>query len=81
MNLEFDREYMVSRLNRNDTRSRYEMKKLFAHEAFHGLGGRHEGDNPASVMYPNISAGKTSEIEFTKHFNKVRDFYQARSSF
>jgi hypothetical protein len=73
MRLEFDADYIQSRLGTGDPVKQFEKQKLFFHEVGHGLEMDHVKD-PRDVMYEDVDGEK----DFEAFFNRVRTYMQDR---
>ncbi len=67
MALEFDEQYIETRVIKNDTQSWYDLEKAFTHEAGHGLGYGHV-NTQSHIMYPEISGAK----DLNGFFSEIR---------
>jgi len=70
MKVEFDRDYMVTRMNSQDEKEKDEIFKLFSHEVGHGFLFDHHPD-PRNVMYFDVSGKK----DYSRYFENVRGFF------
>ncbi|MDA9951685.1 hypothetical protein N9D31_03815 [Oligoflexaceae bacterium] len=70
MKVEFDEEYMTSRLDLDTDEKNAEVFKLFAHETGHGFLFEHHPD-PTNVMYYDVSGEK----EYSSYFKNVQAFF------
>jgi hypothetical protein len=70
MKVEFDEDYMTSRLALSDEDEKDEVFKLFAHEVGHGFLLEHHPD-PSNVMYFDVSGKK----EYESYFLNVQNFF------
>ena len=71
MRVEFDEDYVRSRMDSAEEDDKYDLKKLFSHEVGHGLEMGHDINNKSNLMYPDISGTK----DFTAYFNSVRTYF------
>jgi len=71
MRLEFDKDFVARRMHSDSQMDQYDLYKLFAHEAGHGLQMGHDPE-PESVMYFDISGKK----DFDPFYERVRTFFQ-----
>jgi hypothetical protein len=71
MQLEFDMDYFLQRMNSDDPEKQLQLYKLFAHEVGHGFQMNHDGE-VSSVMYPDISGEK----EFEPYYERVRSYFE-----
>ena len=71
MRIEFDKEYFMERMRDDASVRRIQLFKLFSHEAGHGLQMDHDEDNPASMMFPDISGEK----DVPQFFGRVRGYF------
>jgi hypothetical protein len=69
MDLEFDRDYFLTRIDLGDAARRHELFKLFSHESGHGLQMGHDND-PRSLMYGDIGGEK----DMNSFFVRVRSY-------
>jgi len=70
MRLELDEDFVRMKINSIKDADKTDIRKLFYHEAGHGLQMVHDPD-PVSVMYYDITGDK----DFTRYFVDVRAFF------
>lgn len=70
MRVEFDADYIKSRMVNEDAKKLTEKQKLFFHEVGHGLEMDHNEKDKSDLMFPDISGEK----DFERFFSGVRRY-------